>query len=133
MASLTAQEFVAKWSKSTLKESSASQEHFIDLCRLVGHPTPAEGKEGRPGHQGMQAVWSRLFPGGQGSGQPLLFQEVRGGNRMTLTTVPSLFRSSPEEVRVSMCGGLIQLGAWGPPPAASPPLRRFGHLVPGLF
>ncbi|MDD5706662.1 MAG: class I SAM-dependent DNA methyltransferase [Kiritimatiellae bacterium] len=25
-----------------MKERSAAQEHFIDLCRLVGHPTPAE-------------------------------------------------------------------------------------------
>lgn len=34
--------FVSKWSKSELKERSACQEHFTDLCRLVGHPTPAE-------------------------------------------------------------------------------------------
>lgn len=25
-----------------LKERSAAQEHFIDLCRLLGEPTPAE-------------------------------------------------------------------------------------------
>ncbi|MDP2937177.1 MAG: hypothetical protein Q8O86_11885 [Dehalococcoidia bacterium] len=35
-------EFVAKWSKAKLKERSAAQEHFIDLCRLLEHPTPAE-------------------------------------------------------------------------------------------
>ena len=40
--SLTAREFIAKWRASTLKERSAAQEHFIDLCRLVEHPTPAE-------------------------------------------------------------------------------------------
>ena len=34
--------FIAKWRASELKESSASQEHFIDLCRLLGEPTPAE-------------------------------------------------------------------------------------------
>ena len=28
--------FIAKWQASDLKESSASQEHFIDLCRLLG-------------------------------------------------------------------------------------------------
>ena len=39
---LTAREFIAKWRASTLKERSAAQEHFIDLCRLVEHPTPAE-------------------------------------------------------------------------------------------
>ena len=35
--------FIAKWRASELKESSASQEHFIDLCRLLDEPTPAEG------------------------------------------------------------------------------------------
>ena len=35
--------FVAKWRASELKESSAAQEHFIDLCRLLDEPTPAEG------------------------------------------------------------------------------------------
>ena len=39
---MTAREFIAKWKASTLKERSAAQEHFIDLCRLLGHPTPAE-------------------------------------------------------------------------------------------
>ena len=34
--------FIAKWSRVTLSERSASQEHFIDLCRLLGQPTPAE-------------------------------------------------------------------------------------------
>jgi type II restriction/modification system DNA methylase subunit YeeA len=39
---LTAKEFIAKWQASTLKERSAAQEHFIDLCRLLEHKTPAE-------------------------------------------------------------------------------------------
>ena len=34
--------FIAKWRASELKESSAAQEHFIDLCRMLGEPTPAE-------------------------------------------------------------------------------------------
>ena len=34
--------FVAKWRASELKERSGAQEHFIDLCRLLGEPTPAE-------------------------------------------------------------------------------------------
>ena len=38
---LTPQTFVAKWRKVTLKESAATKEHFLDLCGLVGHPTPA--------------------------------------------------------------------------------------------
>lgn len=39
---ITPHQFAAKWSISTLKERSASQEHFIDLCRMLGEPTPAE-------------------------------------------------------------------------------------------
>lgn len=36
------QSFIKKWSKSQLSERAASQEHFIDLCRLLGVKTPAE-------------------------------------------------------------------------------------------
>ena len=39
---MTPNEFIAKWRAVELKESSAAQEHFIDLCRLLGEPTPAE-------------------------------------------------------------------------------------------
>lgn len=39
---MTPQEFSAKWRGVTLKERSAAQEHFLDLCRLIGHATPAE-------------------------------------------------------------------------------------------
>ena len=35
-------DFVAKWSPVQLPERAASQEHFLDLCRLLGQPTPAE-------------------------------------------------------------------------------------------
>ncbi|MCO6437278.1 MAG: class I SAM-dependent DNA methyltransferase [Phycisphaerae bacterium] len=38
----TPAEFVAKWSEIKLSERAASQEHFLDLCRLLGQPTPAE-------------------------------------------------------------------------------------------
>jgi hypothetical protein len=39
---MTPAKFVAKWSPVTLPERAASQEHFLDLCRLLGQPTPAE-------------------------------------------------------------------------------------------
>ena len=39
---MTPGEFIAKWRASELKERSASQEHFIDLCRLLDEPTPTE-------------------------------------------------------------------------------------------
>src|SRR5215217_4719963 len=42
MAGLSPQEFVSRWRGVTLKERSASQSHFIELCRLVDQPTPTE-------------------------------------------------------------------------------------------
>ena len=66
-------EFIAKWKKADLKERSAAQEHFIDLCRLVGHPTPAEadptgatfcfekGAAKYGGGDGFADVWKQGF------------------------------------------------------------------------
>jgi hypothetical protein len=62
---MTPQEFAAKWRTSTLKESSASQEHFIDLRRMLGRETPAQADS--------DGVWSTFersadkSMGGQGS------------------------------------------------------------------
>ena len=39
---MTPDAFIRKWRDATLKERSAAQEHFIDLCRLLDEPTPAE-------------------------------------------------------------------------------------------
>lgn len=35
-------DFVAKWSRVELSERAASHEHFLDLCRMLGQPTPAQ-------------------------------------------------------------------------------------------
>src|SRR6266545_4518696 len=37
---LTPQDFVSKWKRVTAREKQTYQEHFIDLCHLVGHQTP---------------------------------------------------------------------------------------------
>ena len=37
---VTPAQFIAKWKASSLKESSASQSHFIDLCELLGQQSP---------------------------------------------------------------------------------------------
>lgn len=42
MPNITPQDFVTKWKRVTSRERQATQEHFIDLCHLVGHPTPNE-------------------------------------------------------------------------------------------
>ena len=68
---MTPGEFIAKWRASELKERSASQEHFIDLCRLLEEPTPAEadptgeqycferGARKDTGGDGWADVWKR--------------------------------------------------------------------------
>ena len=70
---MTPGEFIAKWRVSELKESSAAQEHFIDLCRLLGEPTPAEadpkgdhycferGARKDGGGKGWADVWKRHY------------------------------------------------------------------------
>ena len=40
--SMTPQEFVSKWRRTALSERSAVQQHFLDLCALVGQQPPAE-------------------------------------------------------------------------------------------
>ena len=39
---MTPYDFITKWRASAIKERSAAQEHFIDLCHLLGESTPAE-------------------------------------------------------------------------------------------
>ena len=39
---MTPAAFIAKWSRSELRERQGAQSHFIDLCALIGEPTPAE-------------------------------------------------------------------------------------------
>ena len=68
---MTPREFIYKWSKSTLKERSASQEHFIDLCGLLDQQTPAtadphgnwytfdRGAKKPDGSDGWADVWKR--------------------------------------------------------------------------
>jgi hypothetical protein len=38
---MTPQEFIAKWKRANLTERSAAQQHFLDLCELLGQPKPA--------------------------------------------------------------------------------------------
>ncbi|MCI0359981.1 MAG: hypothetical protein L0211_16000 [Planctomycetaceae bacterium] len=38
---MSPQEFIAKWQAANLSERSACQQHFLDLCELLGQPKPA--------------------------------------------------------------------------------------------
>ena len=39
---MTPTAFIEKWQKTKLSERSSAQEHFLDLCKLLEQPTPAE-------------------------------------------------------------------------------------------
>lgn len=72
---MTIQSFIAKWRLVELKERSAAQEHFIDLCNVFEHPTPAKadptgesfcfekGVSKHGGGDGFADVWKRGFFG----------------------------------------------------------------------
>jgi len=63
--------FVARWQRSTLTERSAAQQHFLDLCTVLGEPTPAatdpdgthytfeKGARKTSGAGGWADVWMR--------------------------------------------------------------------------
>jgi len=66
-------EFIAKWKRVELTERSASQQHFLDLCALLDHPTPAgvdprgdfftfeKGASKRGGGDGWADVWKKGY------------------------------------------------------------------------
>jgi hypothetical protein len=83
---MTPAEFKKKWGRSKAKETASYQEHFTDLCRLLGQPTPIEadptgtelfcyqkrvvkdaelfelhepGKEVEPSERGFADVWKK--------------------------------------------------------------------------
>ena len=67
----TVNDFIGKWRAVELKERSAAQEHFLDLCRLLGEPSPAQadphgdfycferGATKSTGGEGWADVWKR--------------------------------------------------------------------------
>jgi hypothetical protein len=63
-------QFIDKWSRADRTERQAAQEHFIDLCRVLGEPTPNEaadpdsysfekGVSKTDGTGGFADVWKR--------------------------------------------------------------------------
>jgi hypothetical protein len=78
---MTIPEFIAKWRKVELKERSAAQEHFIDLCNAFDQPTPAaadpsgvnfcfeKGAAKHGGGDGFADVWKRGFFGWEYKGK----------------------------------------------------------------
>jgi hypothetical protein len=66
MVEMTPRTFARKWSGARLKERSASQEHFIDLCRMIGHAGLAGRRTFRTCgtvHPCQHQTWSSLRAG----------------------------------------------------------------------
>ena len=61
---LSAAEFAAKWRESARRESASSHEHFIDLCRMLGVPTPNDPPASTD--YTFEAGVERLSTGGRG-------------------------------------------------------------------
>jgi type II restriction/modification system DNA methylase subunit YeeA len=68
---VTPEAFIAKWKAAELSERAAAHQHFVDLCRLLNEPTPAEadpkgewyaferGATKTTGGKGWADVWKR--------------------------------------------------------------------------
>jgi len=67
---MSPEEFIDKWSRADRTERQAAQEHFIDLCRVLGEPTPNEaddpntysfekGVSKTDGSSGFADIWKR--------------------------------------------------------------------------
>lgn len=78
---MTVTDFIAKWRHVDLTERSSSQTHFLDLCRLVGHPDPVSadpqglwftferGAAKATGGDGWADVWKREYFGWEYKGR----------------------------------------------------------------
>ena len=90
---LTPREFARKWGDNETKEKAASQEHFIDLCRMLGEPTPNEADPTgtiyafeksvtkAAGGDGFADVWKKDFFGWEykGKGKDLKAARLQTG------------------------------------------------------
>ena len=103
---LPPEQFVEKWSKAQLSERAASHEHFLDLCHLLGQPTPAEAdatgadycfekhvkvvgsaSKGAKGDDGFVDVWS--------SGESSCEYKGNPGSRLTRGAARETYDATP--------------------------------------
>ncbi len=78
---MTPQQFIAKWETASLSEKSAYQQHFLDLCELLGVQKPADadphgewytfeyGLTKSKGGHGWADVWKRGYFGWEYKGK----------------------------------------------------------------
>jgi hypothetical protein len=100
---VTPHEFATKWMGNVRAERAAAQEHFIDLCRMLGEQTPNEadpdgewyafekGAARLEGGDGYADVWKRGH-------FRLAVQGQEEGPRRRLPPAPRLLGRAREEV-----------------------------------
>jgi len=110
---MTPEAFIKKWQDAKTKESSAAQEHFIDLCRLLGEPTPNEadpngdwycfekGATKAGGGEGWADVWKKGCFGweykGKGKNLQAALKQLQG-YALALQSPPLLIVSDLETI-----------------------------------
>ena len=112
---LTPREFAQKWGDNETKEKAASQEHFIDLCRMLGEPTPNEADPTgttyafekavtkAAGGDGFADVWKKDFFGweykGKGKDLKAAYLQLLG-YREDLSNPPLLVVSDLDTIEI---------------------------------
>jgi hypothetical protein len=112
---LTPREFAQKWGDSATKERAASQEPFIDLCRMLGEPTPNEADptgqtyafekavSKSTGGDGFADVWKKDFFGweykGKGKSLKVAYLQLLG-YREDLSNPPLLVVSDLDTIEI---------------------------------
>ena len=112
---MTPQEFVHKWAKNSLSERSGYQQHFLDICHMIGHPTPAEidatgesftfekGGKKTSGTKGFADVWKRGFFGWEYKGKHANLEKAYDQlllYRESLENPPLLIVSDTEKIQI---------------------------------
>jgi hypothetical protein len=118
---LTPRAFAQKWGDNETKEKAASQEHFIDLCRMLSEPTPNEADptgsiyafekavSKSTGGDGFADVWKKDFFGweykGKGKSLKVAYLQLLG-YREDLSNPPLLVVSDLDtiEIRTNFTG-----------------------------
>ena len=112
---MTPLEFIAKWKQSELRESQGAQQHFLDLCDLLGEPKPADadpkgewycferGASKDTGGDGWADVWKQDHFGWEYKGKhanlDMAFNQLRQ-YALALQNPPLLIVSDMARIRI---------------------------------
>jgi type II restriction/modification system DNA methylase subunit YeeA len=112
---MTPEHFLRKWQGAEIGERQAAQSHFIDLCHLLGQPTPTDadpkgewycfekGASKVGGGEGWADVWKREFFGweykGKGRNLDAAFAQLQR-YAPALENPPLLIVSDMDRIRV---------------------------------